>query len=180
MLKEGSITAEALARVAGLGLADMEASVTDLHHGLDWFLQSVVRHRNEKVVLGWKDWILEDPSAHPYRWLRPDLVPPSPFCSVILGILLVGLVLLLNPALIDAEFREAWMHYFSRSSRGSADLDDFSVEVGDGWLPVLDVFHLHPLTGDVLVDVVRKKKSTAGGLDGWGWKELEAPPSPLV
>ena len=59
------------------------------------------------------------------------------------------------------------MPYFSRSSRGSADLDDFSAEVGGGWLPVLDVFHLPPLTGDILVDVVRKKKSTAGGLDVW-------------
>ena len=62
------------------------------------------------------------------------------------------------------------MPYFSRSSRGPADLDD--LEVGGGWLPVLDIFHLPPLTGDMLVEVVRKKKSTAGGLDGWGWKEL--------
>ena len=34
---EGNVTAEALAPVAGLGLADMEASVIDLHHGLDRF-----------------------------------------------------------------------------------------------------------------------------------------------
>ena len=34
---QGNVTAEALARVAGLGLADMEASVIDLHHGLDRF-----------------------------------------------------------------------------------------------------------------------------------------------
>ena len=70
------------------------------------------------------------------------------------------------------------MPYFSRSLRGSADLDDFSVEVGGGWLPVLDIFHLPPLTGDMLVDVVRKKKSTAGGLDGWGWKEFKTLPPP--
>ena len=36
------------------------------------------------------------------------------------------------------------MPYFPRSSRGSADLDEFSVEVGGGWLPVLDIFHLPP------------------------------------
>ena len=42
-------------------------------------------------------------------------------------------------ALIDAEFREAWMPYFSRSARGPAGLDDFSVEVGGGWLLVLDI-----------------------------------------
>ena len=75
----GTVTAEALARVAGLGWADMEASVADLHHGLDKFLQSVVRHRKERAVHGWKAWILEDPLARPFRWLPPDLVPPSPF-----------------------------------------------------------------------------------------------------
>ena len=43
---------------------------------------------------------------------------------------------------------------------------------------VLDVFHLPPLTGDVLAEVVRKKKSTSGGLDGSGWRELKALPLP--
>ena len=81
-----------------------------------------------------------------------------------------------DPALIDAKFRDSWMPYFSRSSRGPADLDDFSREVAGGWLPVLDIFHFLPLTGDVLAEVVRKKKSTAGGLDGWGWRELKALP----
>ena len=67
------------------------------------------------------------------------------------------------------------MPYFSRSSRGSADLDDFSQEVAGRWPPVLDFSHLPPLTGDVLAEVVRRKKSTAGGLDGWGWRELPLP-----
>ena len=58
---QGTVTAEAIARVAGLGLADMEVSVADLHHGLDIFLQSIVRHRKERAVVGWKAWILEDP-----------------------------------------------------------------------------------------------------------------------
>ena len=57
---KGTVTAEAIARVAGLGLADMEVSVADLHHGLDKFLQSIVRHRKERAVLWWKAWILED------------------------------------------------------------------------------------------------------------------------
>ena len=57
-------------------------------------------------------------------------------------------------------------------------MDDFSREVAGGWLPVLDVFRLPPLTGDVLAEVVGKKKSTAGGLDGWGWRELKALPLP--
>ena len=74
--------------------------------------------------------------------------------------------------------REAWRPYFCRSARGAADLEDFSNEVEGGWLPVLDVFHLPPLTGDVLVEVVGRKKSTSCSLDGWGWRELKAlPPS---
>ena len=114
---QGNVTAEALARVAGLGLADMEASVTDLHHGLDRFLQSIVRHRKDKAVLGWKAWILEDPSTHTYRWLRPDLVPPSPFLQCDPWDTVGGSGVIADPALIDAKFREAWMPYFSRSSR---------------------------------------------------------------
>ena len=122
---------------------------------------------------------MEDPSAHPYRWLRPDLVPPSPFSQCDPRDTVGGSGVIADPAVIDVKFREAWMPYFSWSSRGSADLDDFSVEVRGGWLPVLDVFfHLPPLTDDMLVDVVRKRKSTAGGLDGWGWKELKALPLP--
>ena len=172
---QGHITAGDLTRISGLGLADMEASVVDLHQGLDSFLQRVVRSRRDKAILGWKAWILEDPSTHPYRWLRPDLVLPSPFLQCDPGDTVGGSGVIADPALIDAKFREAWMPYFSRSSRGSADLDDFSQEVAGGRLPVLDVFHLPPLTGDVLADVVRKKKSTAGGgLDGWGRKELKA------
>ena len=71
-------------RISGLGLAGMEASVVDLHHGLNDLLQNIVRSRRDRGLFGWKAWILEDPSSHPYRWLRPDLIPPSLFCSVIL------------------------------------------------------------------------------------------------
>ena len=114
---QGGITADDLVRVAGLGLADMEASVVDLHQGLDGFLQSVVRSRRDKAILGWKAWILEDPSTHPYRWLRPDLVPPAPFLQCDPGDTVGGSGVIADPALIDAKFREAWMPYFSRSSR---------------------------------------------------------------
>ena len=30
-------------------------------------------------LLGWGNGLREDPLVHPYRWLRPDLVPPAPF-----------------------------------------------------------------------------------------------------
>ena len=37
-------------------------------------------------------------------------------------------------------------------------------------------FSLPTLTGDVLFEVVRRKSSTAGSLDGWGWRELKVLP----
>ena len=90
----------------------------------------------------------------------------------------MGLGVMADLALIDAKFREAWMPDFCRSASGAADLEDFSNEVEGGWLLVLDVFHLPPLTGDMLVEVARREKSTAGSLDGWGCRELKALPPP--
>ena len=51
---QGNISAGDLARISGLGLADMEASVVDLHQSLDSFWQSVVRSRRDRALLGWK------------------------------------------------------------------------------------------------------------------------------
>ena len=45
-----------------------------------------------------------------------------------------------------------------------------------GWLPFLPEVHLPRLTGEVLADVVQRKGATAGGLDGWGWRELKVLP----
>ena len=119
---QGNITADDLARISGLGLAGMEASVVDLHHGLNGLLQNIVRSRRDKALLGWKAWILEDLSSRPYRWLRPDLIPPSLFLQCDPGDIVDGSGVIADPALIDAKFREAWMPYFSRSSRGSANI----------------------------------------------------------
>ena len=40
------------------------------------------------------------------------------------------------------------------------------------WLPLLPVFDLPQFTGEMLEGVVRRKSATAGGLDGWRWREL--------
>ena len=42
--------------------------------------------------------------------------------------------------------------------------------VGYRFLPEV---HLPRLTGQMLADVVRRKGTTAGSLDGWGWRELK-------
>ena len=51
-------------------------------------------------------------------------------------------------------------------------LEEFNTEV-EGWLPLLPEVSLPCLTGQVLADVVHRKGVTAGGLDGWGWREFK-------
>ena len=36
-------------------------------------------HRRDEAIRRWRNWLREDPLVHPYKWLRPDLVPPAPF-----------------------------------------------------------------------------------------------------
>ena len=76
---------------------------------------------------------------------------------------------------IDEEFQKACFPYFCRSGRRQTNLEEFAHEVG-GWLPVLPEVVLPRLSGSLLADVVRRKKVTAGGLDGWGWREFKVLP----
>ena len=71
-------------------------AASDVHRRLSDFIHLVVVHRRDEAIRGWRHWIREDPSVHPYRWLRPDLVPLASFlqCEP-------------DPARIDEEFRKA-------------------------------------------------------------------------
>ena len=75
----------------------------------------IVVRRKDCAVRGWRAWILEDPLMHPYRWLRPDLVPPSPFLQCDPAATGDGSGVISDPSLIDQKFREAWLPYFCRS-----------------------------------------------------------------
>ena len=86
-----------------------------------------------------------------------------------------GSGVLSDPNQIDAEFRKAWLPYLCRSGQRETSLDEFGFEV-DGWLPLLPEVHLPRLTGQMLADVVHRKSVSAGGLDGWGWRELKVLP----
>ena len=66
-----------------------------------------------------------------------------------------------DPSRNDEEFRR------------EASLEEVDAEV-QGWLPLLPEVYLPPLTFAVPADVVRRKSATAGGLDGWRWRELKA------
>ena len=73
-----------LRAVEGFGLGDFRRVVGDLHRRLSDFIHGVVVHRRDEAIRGWRKWSREDPWVHPYRWLRPDLVPPRSFSSVLI------------------------------------------------------------------------------------------------
>ena len=149
--------------------------VLGLHRRLSDFLHAVVVRRREVAIRGWRSWLREDPLVHPYKWLRLDLVPPALFLQCDPALTPGGSGVLSDPMRIDEEFQKAWLAYFCRSGRRETNLEEFAHEVG-GWLPVLPEDELLRLTGSLLAEVVRKKKSTADGLDGWGWREFKVLP----
>ena len=59
-----------------------------------------------------------------HAWLRPDFVPPSPFL-VVKDPQITSSRILVEPHLIDAEFRKAWMPFFCRSGHPVVTPDQF-------------------------------------------------------
>ena len=159
----------------GVGLGDFYHGVCGIHRRLSDFIHSIVVHRRDEAIRGWRNWIREDPLVHPYKWLRPDLVPLAPFLQCEPHLTPGGSGVLSDPSRIDEEFRKAWLPYFCRSGQREASLEEFDSEV-EGWLPLLPEVSLPCLTGQMLADVVQSKGATAGSLDGWGWKELKVLP----
>ena len=159
----------------GLGVGEFFRVASDIHRRLSDFIHAVVVHRRDEAIRGWRNWIREDPLVHPYRWLRPDLVPPAPFLQCEPQLTPGGSGVLADPARIDEEFRKAWLPYFCPSGQGETSLEEFDFEVEE-WLPLLPEVSLPRLTGQMLADVVQRKGVSAGSLDGWGWRELKVLP----
>ena len=157
--------------VRGVGVGEFHRVVSDVHRRLCDFIHSIVVHRRGEATRG-RNGVREDPLVHPYRWLRSDLVPPAPFLQCELHLTPGASGVLADPARIDEEFRKAWLPYFCRSGQRDTSLEEFSFEI-KGWLPLLPVFELPRLTGQMLADVVLRKSATAGSLDGWRWRELK-------
>ena len=151
------------------GLGWFHEVVGDLHARLSDFIHRIVVHRRDEAIRSWRGWLRQDPLVRPYRWLRPDLVSPSPFLRCDPRLTPGGSGVLASPDRIDEEFRIAWLPYFCRSGQREASLEEFYEDVV-GWLPLLPEVDMPPLTGDDLFQVVRCKTATAGSLDGWGWR----------
>ena len=95
-----------------MGIGAFHHSVSDVRRLSD-FLHADVVHRRDEATGRWRNWIREDPMVHPYRWLRPDLVPPAPFLQCKPHLTPGGSGVLPDPAKIDEEFRKAWLPYLS-------------------------------------------------------------------
>ena len=135
----------------------------DLHGFYKWifdslgllndFLKKVVVSRRDLGIRKWVNWLREDLGFRPHAWLRLDFVPPSPF-------LLVkdpqtgSSRILVEPHLIDAEFRKAWMPYFCRSGHPVVTSDQFLDFVGH-LLPQEPYLDLPRITGRDLQEVGR-------------------------
>ena len=169
------VTLDDFQALRGAGRGDFHHGVCCIHRRLCDFIHSVVVHRRDEAIRGWRNWVREDPLVHACKWLRPDLVPLAPFLQCEPRLTLGGSGVLADPARIDEEFRKAWLPYFCRSGQREASLEEFDSEV-EGWLPLLPEVSLPCLTGQMLADVVRGKGATAGSLDGWGWRELKVLP----
>ena len=118
-------------------------------------------------------WLREDKSSRPYAWLRPDFAPPAPFLGN------QGFsAILVEPHLIDAEFRKAWLPFFCRSGHPVVTVDQYLSFVHP-FLAQEAELDLPPISGKELQEYARAKKSTAGGLDGWAWNEVQALPLSL-
>ena len=123
----------------------------DLHCTLTDFVHMVVVHRRDEAIRGWRNLLREDPLAHSFKWLRPDMVPTAPFLQCKPHLTPVGSGTPADPASI-----EAWLPYFCRSGQREASLEEFAEEV-DGWLPMLRLIFLSELAGEMLAGVVRRK-----------------------
>ena len=169
------VTLDDISLNRGVDIRAFFHAVSDVHRRLSDFIHQVVVHRRDEAIREWQSWIREDPLVHPYRWLRPDLVPPAPFLQCKPRLTPGGSGVLSDPVRIDEEFRKAWLPYFCRSGQRETSLDGFNFEVV-GWLPLLPEVHLPCLTGQMLADVVQRKGATAGSLGGWGWREFKVLP----
>ena len=104
-IASGPVTREDYQAAREGGLGESRRLVGDLHCRLSDVIHRVVVHRRDVAITAWRNWLREDPLVHPYKWLRPDLVPPAPFLQCQAH---------LTPGGYE-EFRKAWLPSFCRS-----------------------------------------------------------------
>ena len=73
------VTLDDLSVGRDVGIGAFYRVVSGIHRRLSDFIHSVVVHQRDEAIREWRNWLREVPLVRPYKWLRPDLVPPAPF-----------------------------------------------------------------------------------------------------
>ena len=60
-----------------MGIGAFHHAASDVHRRLSGFIHAIVVHRQDEAIREWRNWLREDTTVHPKRWLRLDLVSPS-------------------------------------------------------------------------------------------------------
>ena len=63
------VTLDDLSLDRALDIVPFFHAASDVHRRLSDFIHQVVVHRRDEAIRGWRNWIREDSSVHPYRWL---------------------------------------------------------------------------------------------------------------
>ena len=147
------VTLDDLSAGCNLGIGAFFDAAAGIHRRLGDFIHQVLVHRRDEAIREWRNWLREDPLVHPYRWLRPDLVPPAPFLQCEPHLTPDGSGVISDPNQIDAEFRKAWLPYFCRFGQRDTSLEEFDFEVEE-WLPLLPEVSLPRLTGSLDIEEV--------------------------
>ena len=111
-------------------------SPPDLHGFYSWVViarwdstlvvSRVVIARGEAALIGMEDrWYLR-----PYKWLRPDVVSPAAYLVCPPDQTPANSGVLVQPALIDVQFRKVWMPFFRREGRDPVTPEAFLDFVG--------------------------------------------------
>ena len=124
------VTLYDLSVVRGVGVGEFRRIVSDVHRRLSDFIHAIVVPRRDEAIRG------GGIGFRPYKWLRPDLVPPAPFLQCDPHLTHGGSGVLSDLVRIGEEFRKASLPFFCRSGQREASLEEFTHEV-DGWLPLL-------------------------------------------
>ena len=126
------VTLDDLQVVSGVGLGEFYHGVCGIHRRLSDFIHTIVVHRRDESIRVWRNWIREDPLVHPYKWLRPDLVPLLLSFSVkrIFHLVVLGYFLIL-PGLMKNSQRPGFP-IFAVLGKGRPALTNSALRLRDG------------------------------------------------
>ena len=96
----GSVRVEEYSAARDCGIVESRDLVAELYGRVSAFVKGLVAYRRSAGITAWRNWVREDPLVHPYKWLRVDLVPPSPFLQCHRSLTPGGSGVLADPARI--------------------------------------------------------------------------------